>query len=319
MKKKILIISFFCLVLITLLIVRHVRKPQAAYTIGILQTASHPALDAARDGFMQELSERLGASVAYSVQNAQGSVAQAHALAQQFHARSDITACFAIATPAAQALYTVEQERPLFIAAVTDPDALLGTSKAQSNVTGTKDMIDVPSEIDMLVALAPETRTVGLLYTSGEPNSLVLVQKMREELAQRNISTVDYAIGNEADIPALVETACRNVDTLLAPTDNTVALTASLIASIALKNNKPFFVSDNMLVRFGALAARGVDYYESGKQTARIAYAVLTEHKKASDFPIQQTETKNIYINQATLQALDLTVPDALQDTVIFV
>ncbi len=52
--------------------------------IGILQTASHPALDAARDSFIAELKNKIGDSVTFVLQNAQGSIANAHAIAEAF-------------------------------------------------------------------------------------------------------------------------------------------------------------------------------------------------------------------------------------------
>src|SRR5262249_48627479 len=139
----------------------------AAYTIGILQTASHPALDAVRDGFIEELKQKLGNSVAFVIQNAQGTVASAHTIAQQFHANTQYDAFFDIATPAAQALSAVEKEKPIIIAAVTDPYAL-GLVHPTSNVCGVTDMIDIKAEIDMLTALIPTAQSVGILYTAGE-------------------------------------------------------------------------------------------------------------------------------------------------------
>lgn len=320
MKKMTLITGITIAFVVGFIIVKHMNKSATApaYTIGILQTASHPALDAARDGFVEELKNKIGDSVEFVIQNAQGSVSQAHAIAQQFRANKKITGFFAIATPAAQAMSAVEKEKPIFIAAVTDPQAL-GLLYPTTNVCGTQDMINVKAEIDMLRQLVPHAKTVGLLYTSGETNSVALVKQMRLELEARGLMPIDFAASNEADMPAVVERACRKADVILAPTDNTVASSISLIASITHKHKTPLFVSDNMLVTFGALAARGVDYKESGKQTARIAYAVLSEGKKPSELPIEQTKTNSIYINKKTLDALGLTIPEALQKHAIIV
>ena len=64
---------------------------------------------------------------------------------------------------------------------------------------------------------------------------------------------------------------------------------------------------------FGALAARGVDYQASGKQTAQIAYHVLVNGQKPFNLPIVQAASEKVFINQATLQELELTLPTALQ------
>lgn len=319
--KKIFLLPGITLALIaTFIILKHVQKPHpnAQYTIGILQTASHPALDAARDGFIEELQNSLGNKVNFIIQNAQGSISQAHNIAQQFHANKKLTGFFAIATPTAQAISSVEKERPIFIAAVTDPNGL-GLLNPTTNVCGATDMIDVSGQIEMLTQLLPQAKTVGILYTTGETNSIVLVKMMHTKLAQKGLHAIDFAVSNESDMQAVVELACRKVDIILAPTDNTVASTISLISAIALKHKKPFIVSDNMLVKFGPLAARGVDYKENGKQTGKIAHEVITTSKKPFEIPIEQTICEKIYLNQTTLAALEISIPENLQPNIIFI
>ena len=320
MKKIFLIISTILAFIASFIIIKRIKKPTktAAYTLGILQTASHPALDAARDGFIEELKNKMGDTIEFVIHNAQGSVAQAHAIAQQFRANKQFNGFFAIATPAAQAMSALEKEKPIFISAVTDPNAL-GLIHPTTNVCGIKDMINVKAEIEMMKHLIPHAKTVGLIYTSGETNSVAMIQQMHAELEAQGLTPVNFAIGNECDMQAIVELACRKTDVILAPTDNTVASTISLITAITLKNKKPLIVSDNMLVKFGALAARGVDYKASGQLAAHIAYEVLVKGKKPYELPIKQAHSEQIVINQTTLSELGLTIPEALKNHVILI
>jgi putative ABC transport system substrate-binding protein len=292
-------------------------KHAAQYTIGILQTASHPALDTVLIGFESELYRLMGDEVDFecTIQNAQGSVASAHTIAQQFAGSKKYDLFFTIATPTAQAMHAVEKERPIIFAAVTDPVALNFVYE-QSNICGVTDMINVQAEVAMLKKLVPDAKTVGLLYTVGETNSLVLIEIMKSELEKVGLQFVEFAVSNESDMQAVVELACRKVDVLLAPTDNVVASTVSLIATIAKKYKKPFIASDNMLVADGALAAQGVDYKQAGKQAAHLAYELLTEGKKPYELPIEQAKSEQIFINQQTLELLGLVVPQELQDQV---
>jgi len=317
MKKTITLSLIAIAFIFSFILIKKLKKSDksAAYTIGILQTASHPALDAARDGFVEKLKNKMDNSVAFVIQNAQGSVASAHTIAQQFHANAQYDAFFAIATPAAQAIAAVEKETPIIIAAVTDPHAL-GLMHPTTNVCGVSDMIDINAEVTMLTQLIPHAQTVGILYTSGETNSLAAAALMRTELEKRGLATIDFAIGNESDIPTIVSLACRKVDVILAPTDNTVATSINAIAAIARQHKKPLIVSDNMLVPFGALAARGVDYKECGKQAAEIAYALITEGKKPAELPIVQPKTDTVYINKKALDELGLIIPPSLQSSV---
>lgn len=319
MQKNIVLITISLIAISAFIILKkRTSPPRARWTIGILQTASHPALDAARDGFTQELTQKLGNDVSFITRNGEGSIPTIHTIAQQFHNDKNIDAIFAIATPAAQAIATIEHQKPIIIAAVTDPQAI-GITHSTTNVSGIQDMINVPLTLDMLQALVPTTQNVGLLYNNGETNSLTLVKKMRTELEKRGLKVLDFAINNEADMPNAAQTAFAKSDVVLTPTDNTVASSISFLAQQALHAKKPLIVSDNMLVKAGALAARGVDYFESGKQAATIMEDILLHNKKPSEIPVKQSESNTLYINKKTLTDLSLVVPEALQHNATFI
>ena len=292
------------------------------YIIGILQTASHPALDAAREGFIEELTKTMGLNIDFIIRNGEGSIASMHTIAQQFHNNSQIGGVFAIATPAAQAMATVEQDKPIFIAAVTDPYAL-GLMHATTNVCGVQDMVDVKAEIDMLTQLLPNARTVGLIYNNGEVNSVAVVDMMHAELNKKGLTAVDFAVNSESDLPTAAQMAFLKSDVVLTPIDNMVASSITLLASLAHQNKKPLIVSDNMLVAFGALAARGVDYKESGKQVAHIAWRVLNggenPYENPWEIPIVQAQSDTLYINKNVIKDLGLIIPSSLGSQIVWV
>jgi putative ABC transport system substrate-binding protein len=317
--------SFVATVAITLFIssfvvVRHLKKQsrKASYTIGILQTASHPALDAVRDGFIEQLTKQAGSKVEFILKNAQGSVTSAHTIAEQMHNDKNIDAIFAIATPAAQAVAAVEKMKPIFVGAVTDPQAL-GLVGPESNVSGASDMLNIKAEIEMLTQLLPQVKTVALLFTNAEVNSVELVKQMHDELTAHGITAIDFAVSSESEMPMAAESAFSKADAVLSPTDNNVASTIEMINQLAQKYKKPFIASDNLLVKKGALAARGVDYKENGKQAAQIANAVLIEKQKPSSLPIAQQKNNRVYINKNVLDSLDLIIPDVLQENLVIV
>jgi len=319
--KKIILITAITITIITGIVILKRSRSQtssAKFTIGILQTASHPALDASRQGFIEKLKSKMGNTVEFVIQNAQGSIAQAHAIAQQFHANPQLTAFFTIATPAAQAMSSVEKEKPIFIAAVTDPSSL-GLITPNTNVCGTKDMINVNKTVNLITQLVPSAKTIGLLYTNGETNALVVAKLMRQALEAQKFTVFDFTVNSDVDMPVVTELACRKCDLILCPTDNTVAATISLISTITNKSKKPLIVSDNLLVAQGALAAQGVDYQQNGEKTAQIAYQVLIENQKPATLPITQSESVNIYINQKTLANLNLVIPETINQKIILV
>ncbi|HSC25426.1 MAG TPA: ABC transporter substrate-binding protein [Candidatus Babeliales bacterium] len=316
-----LLVSLFVVGFILLYKRSYIQKADALFTIGILQTASHPALDAAREGFIIKIQEKIGKdkNIDFVIRNGQGSINNIHMIAQQFHAKQNIDAVFAIATPAAQAMVSIEKEKPIIIAAVSVAPQLSDIYSAQ-NVCGVSDMIDVRKEIEAMKVLLPkEMKTIGIIYCTAEVNSVAAAEQMVIELQRVGYIPVLIGVSLESEIESALLSAARMVDVFLAPTDNMVANTITLIVDIARKTNKPFIVSDNMLVKHGPLMARGIDYFESGKQAAEIALQVLVQHKKPQDLPIISGDAREIYVNRKTLEKLGLTIPNDSGLEVVFV
>jgi len=319
-KKHILMASALCLTALSIIICSRMlrTKDKAAYTIGIIQTASHPALDETRKGFVDALQERLGTKVECILYNAQGSIATAHMIAQRMHADTTIDGIYAIATPAVQAITSIEQQKPIFIAAITDPSAL-GITHHTKNVCGVTDMIDMEKEIEMMLQLVPTIKTVALLYSSAELNSLKQVELLKIELAKQQIQAIEVSVTQESDILPAISLASRKADAIIAPSDNIIASAMELVAALALQHKKPLLTCYNQAVKQGALAARGVDYYQSGQEAGEYAYQVLVQGKKPQDLGIAKPKGGSIYINQKTLKELGLTIPDNLSKEVIII
>lgn len=291
------------------------KKPprEGEVTIGILQFASHPALDAAKEGFKKALTEAFGRDVTFIEKNAQGSVSQAHLIAQGFNADASLNGILAIATPAAQAAAAIEKERPLFVTAVTDPVAA-GLTKDE-NVCGSTDMIDVAQEIALLKALVPQVKTVAILFNQSEINATIVAAKLEELLNKADLVVVKIAVAQEADLIVGVEQAARSADAIMTPIDNSVANAISIVARKALEARKPLIVADPMLVSQGALAAAGVSYAQTGEEAGRVAVRVLMHNEKPKAIGFVTTPTTKIAINKDTLEKLALTIPEALANT----
>jgi len=289
------------------------QKPtakNAGITIGILQTASHPALDATREGFVAELKKLLNDDVAFILYNAEGSPANAHMLAQRLHNDASIAGIYAIASLALQSAAAIEKDKPIIFATVTDPK-VLGVQDAH-NICGVSDMIDMRKEIEMLTQLIPQAKTVAILFNNAEANSLAQVQQIKQELIAAGLTPLEVGITQESDIPAATTMACRKADALIVPADNTLACAMELVASLALEYKKPLCACYNQAVYQGAVAARGFDYIKLGAQAAHIAYQVIQQKENPAVIGTVQPDSDIICINKKTLDALGLHIPESL-------
>lgn len=85
-----------------------------------------------------------------------------------------------------------------------------------------------------------------------------------------------------------------------------------VILDKAAKKQIPVFGSEIEQVKIGCLAAMGLDYIDLGKQTGRMAAAVLKGEKKASEMKYQVIEEAAFYGNTKVAENLGITIPEEL-------
>lgn len=292
-----------------------------AIRIGVIQYVGHPALDNAYKGFVDGLAEAgyvEGQNLTIDLQNAQGESAMAPTIANTL-ANGDFDLYLAIATPAAQAMATAtkeKQDKPVLITAVTDPaDAgLVASNDAPGgNLTGTSDLTPVKEQMQLLTKLMPEAKTVGLLYTSSEANSIYQIEMAKKAAEELGLETIDFTVSNSNEVQQVVQSAVGKVDALYTPTDNIIAQTMSTVSRVASEGKLPIIVGEVGMVSQGGLASYSVDYYELGKITAQMAVEILKDGKTPADMPIRYQEDFELIINEEVAAQLGITIPDDLK------
>lgn len=325
-KTICLILSITVGVIIGLVVIVHKHKTQQSigkYTIGIIQTISHPALDSVRKSIETRLSEKIGGDVVCIVQNAEGSIATAQTIAKSMHEDCNIQAIATIGTLATQAAMIQEKIKPIIYSAVSDPSGC-GISKERLNVVGISDCIDVNASADALQAICPSAQTVAILYNPSETNSVTEVERMIKTLEIRGLTPIHVGMTNESEALTAVKMALREGDVLWMPTDNTAACVMDLIGKEALKAKKPaistFLCGKKTPLPSGILAvAGGVDYPESGKVVADLIVQILIDKKEVDSLIIPNSASSKIYIHEATAHELNISIPHTISSKIIWV
>ena len=139
---------------------------QKMIQIGVLQFASHPALDSAREGFVDYLTQagfKDGEKIKLDLQNAQRDMSIARTIAKKF-VTDDKDLIYTIATPASQTAAKETTTIPIIFNAVTDPvkaGLVKGIESSGNNMTGVSDFIPVKSQIELLLKIAPQVKKIG--------------------------------------------------------------------------------------------------------------------------------------------------------------
>lgn len=282
--------------------------------IGVVQLVEHSALDANYKGFVDGLAEAGyvdGENIKIDYQNAQGEQANCVTIAQKFvNGKSDLI--FAIATPAAQAAANLTKKIPIVISSVTDPESanlVASNSAPGKNVTGTSDLTPCAAQMELITTLFPEAKTVGMLYCSSEQNSHFQIKLAEEACEKLGLEYVEATVSNSNEIQQVTQSLCGKVDVIYSPTDNMIAAGMPLVAQVAIENKIPTIVGEEGMCKAGGLATYGINYYELGKQTARMAVRILKGESKPAEMPIEYLDTCDFLVNEETAKALGITIP----------
>ena len=289
--------------------------------IGVLQQLEHVALDQAREGFVQALADnglKDGDKVVLDIQNAQADQSNLQTMADRLiNENNDII--LAIATGAAQTVAGKTKDIPILITAVTDPvDAGLVNSMENpgTNVSGTSDASPMAEQIDLMLQLSPDVKKVGVLYTSSEDNSVLQVSQLKPILKAKNLEIVEQTVTNSNDVQQATQSLVNKCDAIYIPTDNVLASSIALVASVANDAKVPVIVGESGMVTGGGFATIGIDYFNLGYQTGEMAVRILN----GEDVSTMAVETQKDFaytINGDVAEILGITIQDNLQEFII--
>ena len=282
------------------------------YLIGISQYGQHGSLDHCREGFLQGLEEaglKEGVDFEVDYRNADFDDTMTTQIGDAFSAE-DVDLMVGIATNSAVACFNAAEDKdiPVIFTAITDP---VGAHLDSGNITGTSDALPVAGQLELIRALQPDADTVGIIYTTSEPNSVYSVG-IYEDLAADYGFTIDaVGVTSQAEVPQAVDQLIADgVDCLSNLTDNNVV---GVLTSILEKTDEagiPVYGSEVEQVKLGCVAGAGLDYVQLGIQTGKMAAKVLTGEATCEDLPYETIENYGLYINSDSLSALGITVPE---------
>ena len=294
------------------------NKEDSVLKIGIIQYMSHPSLDNCYNGIISALEN---SGIEYTVDYQTGSSSSADADCTNF-AKNMVAANYdmiiAIATPAAKAAFaaTDDTEIPVIFCAVSDPIAagLVESMEAPGYIcTGTSDVLDLEAQVAIIKAMQPDVKSIGILYTSSDDNSITNLKNFKSVCDKENIEVVATAVQGASDIPSAAEELASKVDCINNFTDNNVVNNLSVVLSAADKYGIPVYGSEEEQVVNGCLASVSIDYVALGKVTGEMAVEVLNG-ADASAMPVKTITEATPIINSSVLKKLGLSIPEGYSE-----
>ena len=297
-----------------------ILKADEKFVIGISQFAEHPALDAVRQGFEDELkNQKVDTEIVYK--NAQGDTGVAGIISQKFVA-DKVDLIFGIATISAQTAKQATSTIPVLFSAVTNPvhsqlvDSMENVGK---NVTGTTDASPMDKQFTLFNKLDSSIKKIGIVYNTSESNSEIQIAQAKEIAKQLGLEIVTVGVNNINDIPQAINSLASKVDAFYAITDNIVASSAGLIAKLTTERKIPSIAGEEGPVKNGLLMTDGLSYYELGKQTGIMAKKILVDKISPKDIPVESLKNTTKIVNENTMKKLKLDKNNPAFEGAIFI
>ncbi len=298
-------------------------KEEEGVKIGILQFAPHASLDNCYNGIMKALNEKgyvdgeNGCVIEFV--NGQGEGETNQMAAQNFVSKGfDII--IAIATPSAVPCYAAAKEAgiPVIFSAVSDPvgaGLVQSLDDPQTGATGTSDSLNYPAQLELIRALQPEAKTIGILYTTSEANSLAQLKAYEEIAGNYGFEIKSQGITDASEVASgIASLIASKIDCVCNLTDNNVVNNFSVVTAATDPAGIPCYGSEEeQVAKYGCVASETLDYVALGYQTGLMAAEVLggADIKPMSVFIVSDSEP--VYSSE-NMAKFGLTLPDAYKD-----
>ncbi|MFL2135196.1 ABC transporter substrate binding protein [Ruoffia sp. FAM 24228] len=283
-------------------------QDQEEINVGVLQFVEHESLDQNYQGFIDGLEEAgyvEGENLTLNYLNASGDTANLQSMSENVTNSSDYI--FAIATPAAQAIANVEQKKPVLFSSVSDPvgaGLVQNLEEPEANITGTTDAGPIEDQVALLQAVVPDAERVGIIYNSGEANSMSEAEKATAALEAAGIEVVEATVTSTNDISQVMSGLVNDdVDAVFTVTDNTIASAMTLVGDLALEAELPIIGGSKDMALANGLTTYGLDYYELGKQTAGMLVEII---ESGEIIPVESADTLELVVNEENAEILGL-------------
>ncbi len=203
------------------------------------------------------------------------------------------------------------------VAAPVQARIVANPASSGRNVTGVTHVVPTDAQVRAISAYRP-FRTLGVLYTSTERNSVVVLDEIRRIGQERGFRVVERSFRLDAQrkpsaegAAALVrELADEGAQWLYLPPDSflgTLAETVVIPAAMAL--GLPTFASTEQLMQAGALSGLVSRYFNVGQFTAHKAWQILAGGLAPAQVPVEALKRFSYQIRMPVARQLALAPP----------
>lgn len=185
------------------------------------------------------------------------------------------------------------------------------------NVTGVTHVAPTEAQVRAMSQYRP-LQTLGVLYTTTEKNSVVVIEELRSLARERNFKLIERPFKLDAARKPTAEGAADLVRELKAagaqwlylPPDSFLGtLAEGVIIPAAMEQSLPTFASTEQLMQAGALTGLVSRYYNLGQFTAHKVEQILVARQAPSAVPVETLKRFSYQISMSAAHKLKMPPP----------
>lgn len=295
-------------------------EPAEVLHVGIIQLADNGAFTDMREGFIARM-RALGYSedkMEFDYKNANGDAATLNSICQTM-ADDKKDLIVTIATPPTQAMVNLDSGIPVFFISVSNPvgaGVITDMASPNKNATGTSNAIPVSEMFKLSDKLTPGIQTYGLIYNTGEINSVTTIDNAKAYMDENNISYKEAIVTASSEVQQAAQSLSGDVDAFFIPNDSMVQSAMPQVAEVAKDAKIPVYGSSAVMVASGAFATISIDDTTIGSMTADMVGQYL-DGTAIADIPSIVVSDFTTVVNQTTADAIGVTLSQDVLDSAV--
>jgi len=288
------------------------RIPRVAILIPESLRSESQAIKGFREG-LKELGYQEGKNLLVEIRDAKGNRG---ALKQEANEliRQKVQLIFTTGTRATQAAMAATSEIPIVFNHPADPAALglvKSLKRPGGNVTGVAAFSSQMTEkrLQLLKEIVPKVRRILIYYDSNNPYSRENFLSAKKAAGKLKLDVEEHAIKSSDEMKKSISSLQqRDGDAFFHVPDDLIESQVDFIIEAAREKGWPSMFSEESWVTKGGLAGYSPNYYQMGRQAARLADKIL-KGAKPKDLPIERAGKFDLVLNLRTANAVGISIP----------
>jgi putative ABC transport system substrate-binding protein len=217
-------------------------------------------------------------------------------------------------TPATQAVYSrLGPADRLVFGLVSDP-VTAGLCRSPVDhppgLTGYYGLFPTAEVLELIRAVLPEARVLGVVWNSGESNSQRYLEIIRNEAGRFGLGLEESAVAGTSEILSAAEgLASRGADVFFCAGDSTVIQGFEALAAVSARRGIPIFANVSSLTERGAVITLGRSFAAEGRAVGQLAADIIRGTRSTAETPLRRLEKLELRVNKELMERFGLEIP----------